>query len=167
MRTLIPTPISAAARPAGRFGRWLGFALTSRSLLLFLAGLLGLIPAFFHLHRVWLMVAWDALVLALVLFDALTLPPPSTLTLTRTFLDSPRLGERTRVELSLLNESNRILAVSLTDALDASLAPSPEMRTIAAFPRDPPHDHRSTSSPTAAAITPSAMSLCVTGALFT
>ena len=79
MQTLIPEPVTAIARPNGRFGRVLGFALTPRALLFLLAGTLLSIPAFFHPHRLWIMLAWDALVLALIAFDLKQLPPPAAL----------------------------------------------------------------------------------------
>lgn len=136
MRTLIPLPVSATARPHGRGGRWLGFALTRRSLWLLGAGLLGLIPAFFHQHRVWLMLVWDGLVLLVVLADAIAMPAPETLRVTRTFLDSPRLGELTRVEVEVTQESNRLLEVDVVDDLEASLMPVLETKRMLAYPRD-------------------------------
>ena len=125
------------ARPAGRAGRWLGFALTRRTLLLLIAGLLGLIPAFFHPHRIWPMLVWDGLLLSLCLVDGLGLPSPALLRVTRTFLDSPRLGELTRVELELTQQSNRLLEVDVTDGLEATLMPVPETKRVQAYPRDP------------------------------
>jgi uncharacterized protein (DUF58 family) len=137
VRTLIPPPISAGARPNGWPRGWLSFALTRRTLWLLAAGVLGLIPAFFHLRQAWLMLAWDGVVLALALFEALQLPAPNRLRVTRTFIDSPRLGELTRVELDVLNDSNRLLEVDLTDDLDPALKPTPELKTVVAYPRDP------------------------------
>ena len=74
MQTLIPQPVTATARPNGRWGRVLGFGLTARALLLLLAGVLLSIPAFFHAHRIWMMVAWDAAVLGLIALP-FVLPP--------------------------------------------------------------------------------------------
>jgi uncharacterized protein (DUF58 family) len=83
------------------------------------------------------MVAWDGLVLGLAIGDALLLPPARKLGVTRTFLDSPRLGELTRVELEVVQESNRLLEVDVTDDLEQSLAPVPETKRVMAYPRDP------------------------------
>ena len=60
MQTLIPQPVTARARYLGRAGRVLGFGLSARALLLLIAGVLWAIPAFFHPHRIWLMlgVGW-------------------------------------------------------------------------------------------------------------
>src|ERR1700685_3088577 len=102
MQTLIPEPVTATARYSGRFGRFLGFGLTPRALLLLLAGILWSIPAFFHPNRIWLMLAWDALIAALILLDALALPAPRAIAITRRFLASPTLGERTEVEYEVL-----------------------------------------------------------------
>jgi uncharacterized protein (DUF58 family) len=182
MRTLIPEPVSSAARPlrpkrvfgggllrktlillgfgallggiAYAFPSWLwvvkawvGLALllaaldyaglTRRTLALLAAGLLWLIPAFFDPRRVWLMVGWDGLVAALATLDLATLPAPKLLRVTRRFLDSPKLGERTEIELELVQESNRLLTVTIDDGLDASLLAQPEPRMVTAYPRDP------------------------------
>ena len=136
MRTLIPEPVTNTAKPLGKTGRVLGFGLTTRGLLLLLTGLLWLVPAFFHLHRIWLMLAWDGLLLALIAFEVLSLPAPSRLRVTRRFLDSPRLGEKTVVELELTQQSGRVLEVDITDALDATLMPTPQPCRVEAFPRD-------------------------------
>ena len=112
-------------------------ALTTRGLLLLLAGLLALVPAFFHPQRLLLMVAWDGLLLAVGVWDAVRLPAPKRLRVRRTFLDSPRLGERTVVELELVQESSRVLEADLTDGLEASLLPVPLTKRVEAFPRDP------------------------------
>ena len=132
-----PTPDYRAGSTAGPHRpRALGYGLTARTLLLLAAGVLAAIPAFFHPHRIWIMLAWDGFILLLAVADALTLPAPGTLRVTRQFLTSPRLGEETPVELTLQTETGRILRVTLTDALEASLAPTPTPRTLTAYPRD-------------------------------
>ena len=93
MQTLIPEPVTAVAHPKGkRFGRALGFALTARTLLLLAAATLLSISAFRHGRTPWVMFGVDALVLLAALYDALTLPAPETLTLSRRFLHAPELG---------------------------------------------------------------------------
>jgi uncharacterized protein (DUF58 family) len=109
---------------------------TRRAFLLLIAGLGWLIPAFFKPRLWWMMVAWDGMVLALIGFDLTLLPAPKRLTVTRRFLESPKLGERIEVELELVQDSNRLLDVTLTDGLDASLAPVPEPLQLTAYPRD-------------------------------
>jgi uncharacterized protein (DUF58 family) len=135
--------MSATARPLGRsrrgqsVNRLLGYGLTTRALLLLSAGALWLVPAFFHPHLAWMMLVWDGMLLAVVLIDGVGLPAPERLRVTRTFLDSPRLGESTRVELEVVQSSDRILSVDVIDDLEASLLPVPEVRTVVAYPRDP------------------------------
>jgi len=136
MRTLIPEEVTAEARALTRVKRVLGFGLTRRALLLLVVGAAWLIPAFFHLHRVWMMWIWDGLLVGLAGFDYGRLPGPKRFRVTRRFLDSPKLGELTRVELELVQESDRLLEVELTDALEASLMPMPESRRVTAYPRD-------------------------------
>ena len=109
---------------------------TRRALLLLVVGLGWLIPAFFRARLWWMMIAWDGMVVGLTGFDLAMLPAPKRLTVTRRFLESPKLGERIEVELELIQESNRLLSVTMTDALDASLAPIPEPLEVLAYPRD-------------------------------
>jgi len=110
---------------------------TRRALLLFVAGFAWLIPAFFKARLWWMMVAWDGMMLGLVGFDLAMLPAPGRLTVTRRFLESPKLGERIEVELELVQDSNRLLDAAITDELETSLAPVPvELETVA-YPRDP------------------------------
>jgi uncharacterized protein (DUF58 family) len=112
-------------------------ALTRRALLLLTAGLLWLLPAFHQPKLVWMMLAWDGLIVLLVAFDLLTLPKPKVLRVTRRFLDSPKLGEETIVELELVQESNRLLYVTIVDGLESTLLPKPEPKQVTAYPRDP------------------------------
>src|ERR1039457_4479488 len=104
MQTLIPQPRTATARPNGRFGRALGFGLTARALLLLAAGTLLSIPAFFQLHRIWMMLAWDALIFALIAFDLTRLPSPDRISITRRFAHSPALGDATEIVHEVLQQ---------------------------------------------------------------
>ncbi len=137
IQTLIPAPASAEARSPGRFGIFGATTLTARSLLLFLAGLLCAVPGFFGLHWVALLLAWDAVVLLLVLFDLSSLPPPSVIGVTRSFIDSPVLGRDTRIELQVQQATNSILAIQIADDLHPALAQLPPSGSLAVYPRDP------------------------------
>ncbi len=137
MRTLIPPPATGHARPLGRAGRLFGFGLTPRALWLVVCGTLLALPAFWHPRAVWFMLAWDALLLAIVAWDAFQLPRPRALTVTRTFLDSPQLGVATRVELAITAQASQVLALQVTDDLHPALIGTPEARTIEVFPREP------------------------------
>jgi uncharacterized protein (DUF58 family) len=136
MQTLIPRPVTAKARYFGRAGRLLGFGLSARALLLLVAGVLWAIPAFFHPHRLWMMFVWDGLIGLLVIIDLVNLPDPTVLELTRRFLHSPALGERTEIEYELMQRSNRIITVSVTDDLHAALIATPRSFVVIAYPRD-------------------------------
>src|SRR5665213_3416046 len=136
MQTLIPQPATATAQPTGRTGSWAGFGLTPLTLLLFCVGFLLAIPAFWHPHAIWMMPAWDVLLLVLVLVDMGLLPRPRALTVTRSFLDSPEIGQPTKIELSLTQQSDVLLDVWMTDDLHPSLVAAPIAQRVRAFPRD-------------------------------
>lgn len=136
MQTLIPEPVTARARYLGRVGRVLGFGLTARTLLLLVAGVLWSIPAFFHPHRIWLMIVWDGLIALFVIIDVASLPSPKRIEVTRRFLNSPALGERTVVEYEVVQESNKIVTILVTDDLHPALIPKPRPVTVVAYPRD-------------------------------
>ncbi len=137
MQTLIPQPVTATARPNGRWGRALGFGLTPRALLLLLAGVLLSIPAFFHPHRLWIMVVWDATMLALIAFDLAQLPAPRKIAVTRRFVHSPTLGVPTEVIDEVLQQSNARLEVRVIDSLHPALIVTPRILTVLAYPREP------------------------------
>jgi len=131
IQTLIPAPVKAHAK-ARRFG----YALTTLSLLLLVGGCLLAVPGFFRSHWVWAMVAWDALVILLAIFDFIQLPAPSAITVARRFEDSPVLGEATNIEIEITQDSNQILDVRVSDALHPALAPMPPSGQVRAYPRD-------------------------------
>jgi len=136
MQTLIPQPASARAQPIGRTGRLFGFGLTPLAMLLFAAGLLLAAPAFWHPRRIWLMLAWDAAVLLLAVLDAVRLPRPADFAVTRSFLDSPQLGQATRVELSVVMDADAVVDMRLVDDLHTALVAAPVEQRVQVFPRD-------------------------------
>ena len=136
MQTLIPQSATAKAKPLGKAGRIFGFGLTPLALLLAAAGLLMAIPAFFHIRQIGFMLGWDALLLVLVLIDTLRLPRPEDFTVTRTFVDSPQLGQPTRIELAVLQESDAVLDVRLVDDLHPALVAEPFEQRLEVFPRE-------------------------------
>jgi uncharacterized protein (DUF58 family) len=141
MQTLIPQPAIAMAKPLGKAGRWLGFGLTPLALLLFAAGLVMAAPAFFHARQIYFMLGWDALLALLVAIDAARLPRPEAFAVTRTFLDSPQLGQPTHVELAVRMDSDvvrkyQVLDVRLIDDLHPALIAAPTVQRVEAFPRE-------------------------------
>src|ERR1700760_4480057 len=135
MQTLIPEPASGTAKPIGRLGRWAGFGLTARALLLFCAGLVLAIPAFWQPRRIGFMLAWDGLLLVLCVIDAMRLPRPEAFTVTRRFVDSPQLGEPTRLETILRMEADAVIDARVVDDLHPALIAKPEVQHIEVFPR--------------------------------
>lgn len=136
MQTLIPQPVTAKARYFGRAGRMLGFGLSAWVLLLLIAGVLWAIPAFFHPHRLWMMLVWDGLIGLLVIIDLVNLSEPSVLELTRRFRNAPALGERTEIEYELVQRSAGIVTAKVTDDLHPALIATPRLLTVIAYPRD-------------------------------
>ena len=136
MQTLIPQSASATAKPRGRTGRVFGYGLTMRALLLFAVGLLMAAPAFFHPRQILFMLGWDALLLALVLIDIARLPRPEAFTVTRRFVDSPQLGQPTRVELAVRQDSDAVVDVRAVDDLHPALVGEPQVQRVEAFPRE-------------------------------
>lgn len=136
MQTLIPESASGVARPMGSIGRWAGFGLTARALLLFCAGLLLAIPAFWHPRRIGFMLAWDVLLLIVCVVDGARLPRPESLTVIRRFLDSPQLGEPTRMEIGIRMEADTVSEARVVDDLHPALIAIPEARRVEIFPRE-------------------------------
>jgi len=136
MQTLIPQRESAFAQPIGRTGRWLKYGLTPLAMLLLAAGLLLAAPAFWHPRWIWGMFAWDGLVLLLTLVDASLLPRPTAFHVTRIFLDSPQLGQQTRLEWRVRMNNESIVDLWLTDELHPALTTKPEELHLSIFPRE-------------------------------
>jgi uncharacterized protein (DUF58 family) len=143
MQTLIPQSASAKAKPLGKPGRWysalarrLGFGLTPLALGLFAVGLVMAVPAFFHPRQIYFMLGWDGLVALLVGWEAVRLPRPEQFLVTRTFLDSPQLGQATRVELAVRVEADAVLDVRMVDDLHSALVAMPVVQRVEAFPRE-------------------------------
>ena len=132
MQTLIPQAVSAKARGLGR----VGFSVTARGLALLLTAVLFAIPEFFHPHRLWMMLAWDALIAVLIVIDLVGLPAPGQITVTRRFVHPPAIGQETEIELEVLQESRGIVTIEVTDELHASLLAMPMPLKMMAYPRD-------------------------------
>jgi uncharacterized protein (DUF58 family) len=104
---------------------------------LFVVGLLLAGLAFWHTRLILVMVGWDVLLLLLWLVDALALPRPEAFTVTRSFLDSPQLGQPTRVELAVTMMSERLIDLRATDDLHPSLVAAPKEQRLKMYPREP------------------------------
>jgi uncharacterized protein (DUF58 family) len=138
MQTLIPEPVTAVAHPKGkRFGCALAFALTPRTMLLLLAATLLSVPAFLHGHTPWLMFGVDALILLAAIYDAISLPAPETLTLSRRLLHAPELGRPVEVELTATKMAGGVHRLLLTDDLHASMLMDRSTIGTVSYPNEP------------------------------
>lgn len=136
IQTLIPAPASAEAQVNNRLGGVLSITLRARCLVLLAAGALFAIPGFFGLHWLVPMLLWDSAVIVIACVDAFSLPRPSVLRVTRTFLDSPVLGRETRLELQVEHTASRLLHVHAFDHLHPALAQLPPSGWLAVYPRE-------------------------------
>ena len=64
------------------------------------------------------------------------LPRPEQFLVTRTFLDSPQLGQATRVELGVRVEADAVVDVRMVDDLHPALVAMPVEQRVEAFPRE-------------------------------
>jgi uncharacterized protein (DUF58 family) len=136
MKTLIPQSATGRAKPLGNTGRVLGFGLTPLALGLFAVGLVMAVPAFFHARQIYFMLGWDGLIALLVVVDAVRLPRPEQFLVMRTFLDSPQLGQATRVELAVRMDADAVVDVRLVDDLHPALVAVPMEQRVEVFPRE-------------------------------
>jgi uncharacterized protein (DUF58 family) len=113
-----------------------GFGLTARALLLFCAGLVLAIPAFWQPRRIGFMFAWDALLVVLCVLDGVRLPRPEAFTVTRRFLDSPQLGEPTRLEIGVQMDADTVIDARVIDDLHPALIVKPAVQRVEVFPRE-------------------------------
>jgi uncharacterized protein (DUF58 family) len=114
---LAPPPIARSAQPARR----LAFGLTPRTLLFLAAGLLWIGPAWIDRRAVIVLVAWDAIVIALVVLNLRRLPAPEELTVTRTWRSALTLGSPADVHLSIHNRGSVSLDLRVSDYVSAQL----------------------------------------------
>lgn len=98
--SLAPSSVSAPAAERGR----LGFGLTRRALLLFLAGTVWLVPGFFVPKIAWGMAAWDVVLFLAVILDARRLPAPGKIVVERVWRNAPALANETEIEICLTQQ---------------------------------------------------------------
>jgi uncharacterized protein (DUF58 family) len=118
---LAPQSKTAKASPHGR----LAFAMTPRVLVLLVAGLPWLIPAWFS--RQWLigLLLWDAIVLLAWLFDLVRLPAPKNIEVSRLWPQALSLGRISPVELEIHNGSTVPLFAWITDETPTLFSDAP------------------------------------------
>ena len=129
-RGLVPESVSGAVVARGR----VGFGLTRRALLLLLAGVLWLVPAFFRPRLAWGMAAWDVVLLIAAGLDASRLPRPSAMEAQRTWLSAPALGSVVEVELAVISTTGVLLTCVATDDLGSALVEAPPEVRLRIYP---------------------------------
>lgn len=128
IQPLAPVPSSAWSRAAGRFP----FAFGGRFFLLLLAGLPLLLPAWVDPRAVWLMLAWDALVVTAWCADVRRLPDARQLRFTRIWQKPLCIGVDDRVDLEVENHGGVEIHASVTDYTAASLRLEPARAAVTA-----------------------------------
>ncbi len=128
--SLAPPSVSAPAAHRSR----LSFGLTRRTLLLFLAGTLWLVPGFFIPKIAWGMSAWDLVLLLAVILDARRLPPPRKIVVERVWRNAPALANETEIEIRLTQQGAMILRCTATDDLTVALVESPPAINLDLYP---------------------------------
>ncbi|MFB3815860.1 MAG: DUF58 domain-containing protein [Terriglobales bacterium] len=130
---LLPPPLTAEARRAGR----LKFGCGRRLLLLFALGMLWVVPAFWIRSFLYLLIAWDAVLLLGWLLDLVRLPRSGELVVERSWAGVPAIGCESQVILKLTNRSARALDCRMEDDPPAALRPSagPVVKLVVAAKR--------------------------------
>ena len=118
---MVPDTVSARARPFKR----LGVAFGPRFFVLLAAGLTWLGPALFEPRFVYAMAGWDALVVLAWALDVWRLPAPADLVLRRSWLAPSALSVRSKVRLTLVNESAATVRTTILDAVPHQLCTEP------------------------------------------
>lgn len=126
---LAPAAVSAPARAVRR----LAGAPTVRAILLFGLGVLWLVPAWIDPRAVFVMLAWNAVVLLAVTVDAMRLPAPAALCITRRWDGPLTLGVPATVLIDVQNGGAIPIAVRVTDYLEPALRPDVTTLDIAGF----------------------------------
>ena len=129
--SLHPDQVRAACVPRSR---WLAFGLTPRAIWLFVAGLLFVLPGFFDARLAYAMLAWDALVIAAMLFDGLRLPAPRAITVERSWSNAPSLDCETEIEIAIEQGGSIIVDCRLVDDLPDALVATPATQRLRVFP---------------------------------
>ncbi len=101
--------------------------------MLLAVGVLWLVPAWIDRRAVFMMLAWNALVLTLVVLDTVRLPHASVLRVTRRWGGPLTLGAPVAVSLELQNGGSIPVAAQLTDCLAVALEPQAVVVRIDGF----------------------------------
>src|SRR5690348_391329 len=126
-------PAERTGRAIG-LGRWPG-AFGPRFFLALAAGMVWLGPAWWDLGFAYVILAWDAVMLAIWWWDWSRLPRPDQLIISRQWNMPLSLGSVAEVKLELHSESNAEMSARLEDETPASLKAQQSGEEIAIRPR--------------------------------
>jgi uncharacterized protein (DUF58 family) len=129
--TLAPAEIEASATRYKRFD----VAFGGRFFFLLLLGMVWLIPVFFDRRFVYALLAWDVLSLMAWLADLSQLPKPAQLAIRRTWHSPAALSVVSRLSLTLVNSTGKVVQATLIDTVPNQLSNEPPILTIRAAGR--------------------------------
>lgn len=129
--SLVPAPVSARLEK-----RRLGFGFGPRFFLITLLGVLWVLPSFWDGRFLLVMAAWDLCALLAWAVDLMRLPPPSALTLQRTWEGPPSLSNDVEVTLELQNHGSSFVECHIVDDVPHSLSPEPPAVVVRARGRN-------------------------------
>ena len=115
----------------------LPFAFGTRFFVALLLGLIWLVPAWWSPRLIAAMFLWDAVVLAVWLFDLLRLPAPAQLEVRRSWKSALSLARPATVEIELENHSRTPIHASVVDETPPALRDQPPTIEIAVRGADP------------------------------
>ena len=116
-QNLVPPSVASQGRAARR----LPFAFGRRFFLLVLIGLVWLGPAWRDARFLYMMALWDALMVAIWIWDLAQIPKPEQLQVRRIWMASVQLGVESKVTLELRNSSKTAISGTVIDDVPTSL----------------------------------------------
>jgi uncharacterized protein (DUF58 family) len=115
---LAPLNVSAPAENAGR----IPFAFGRRFFLLLFIGLIWIAPAWKQPRFLYVMAAWDVLVLAIWAWDLLRLPRPAQLEVHRVWKEPLGLAQKSQPSIEVRNSSNVAISAQISDEAPATFS---------------------------------------------
>ena len=132
-------PVESAAR-AKRLGR-LSFGFAPRFFVVFLLGLLWLVPAWWSPRLIAAMFVWDFLALSAFVADLVRLPDPSQIEARRVWERAPSLATPSKVTIALRNFGHSVIRCFLVDETPIAFRSAPPSLELVAAPGTPAKAH--------------------------
>jgi uncharacterized protein (DUF58 family) len=127
---LQPLAPPARAAHASVSGRW-RVAFGDRFFVLLLTGLVWIGPLFLNRVFLFILAAWNLVLLLAWAIDLRSLPKPSEIAADRSFGDSLALGEHARVRMTITNRGTRGARIGLLDDIPFQLRGAPPELSVA------------------------------------